>query len=121
MIRPRQHTAALIGVIMGLAVTGVGWAQTPDPLEYGRSLFEGHCAACHGILGDGTGMEGNGMSPPPTSFRDPAALSALTDSDLEQAILAGTPNTGMRAFGTVLTSDDVTALIQYLRSLPGSP
>jgi hypothetical protein len=48
-------------------------------------------------------------------------MNALTDNDLEQAILAGKPDTAMQGYGTVLNAEDVVALIQYLRSFSASP
>lgn len=96
-------------------------AQQLGAMERGTSLYEGHCASCHGISGDGTGLDGVGMTPAPTDFRSAAVMNALTNNDLEQAILAGKPDTAMRGYGTILNAEDVGALIEYLRSLATLP
>lgn len=112
---------AVFGVWIAMAGMPVGYAQSTGSLERGKALFEGHCASCHGISGDGAGPEGTGLTPPPTNFRSASVMSGFTDSDLEQAILAGKPNTAMRGYGTVLSSSDVADLVGYLRSFSASP
>jgi high-affinity iron transporter len=83
----------------------------------GMALYRGHCAACHGIDGDGNGPKASGMTPPPTNFRNATVMQGLQDSQLERAILAGKPGTVMKGYGTILNPQDVAALVKYLRSL----
>lgn len=107
---------------MGILLVGSagGRAQSTGPLENGKALYEGHCASCHGMTGGGDGLEAAGLTPPPTNFRS-AAMANVPDNDFEQAILAGTPDTAMRGYGTIFTSQEVADLIVYLRSLSASP
>lgn len=106
-------TLALAAVV--LATPAVP-ARAASP-EKGRALYEGHCAACHGLAGDGQGPQGAGMTPPPTAFADPAAMAAKSDSDLQLPILQGKYGTAMPGYGTVLSPDDVDSLVLYLRQL----
>ncbi len=110
----------MVGITIGLVGSADGLAQSPGPLENGKALYEGHCASCHGMIGGGDGLEASGLTPPPTNFRS-AAMGSVPDNDLEQAILAGKPDTAMRGYGTILTSQDVSEIIAYLRSLSVSP
>lgn len=110
-------------LLIALVVLGLGLAlsrasgQGMGDLDRGAALYRGHCAACHGLDGDGNGPRAVGMTPPPTNFRDAAVMGALSDNAIEQAILAGKAGTDMQGYGTVLSSQEVASLVQYLRLL----
>jgi cytochrome c oxidase cbb3-type subunit 3 len=76
----------------------------------GRSLFNSSCAGCHGLDGRGSDKAVNISSNPSTR--------RLSDAELSGIILNGVPGTGMPAFHT-LTSNQVHAVVAYLRSLQG--
>ena len=78
--------------------------KAPD-LERGRQLFADNCAACHGINGQGDGIDGRGMEPAPTDFTDAGRYSQRTLYGLYSTISAGVTDTGMRAFDE-LSEDD---------------
>ncbi len=89
--------AALLACAMQSA-----WAQKPVP---GKSLFETHCAMCHG--GDGNGGE----------FA-PGIVTRIvnrTDSDVKTVIVDGLPNRGMPP--SQLSDPEVGSLLAYLRTL----
>ena len=104
----------LAGLIVAIPVSP---AQSAGELERGKALYRGHCATCHGFDGAGNGPKAAGLPKPPTNFRDPTVMSAISDNRLEQAILAGKPGSGMRGYGTIFNARDVAALVKYLRSL----
>ena len=91
-------------------------AQTAGSAVRGKLYYDGHCASCHGLSGDGNGPAGASMTPPPTNFKNSAVMSALADNDIQRAILVGKENTAMRGFGTVLQPQDVQDLVAYVRS-----
>ncbi len=124
-MKPFKRILGIVSILAGIiAMAGVPMAQAqsaePTPLDRGKALYEGHCASCHGITGDGNGLDATGMNPPPTNFRN-GAINNLTDNDLEQAILGGKPNTEMKGYGTILKGPEVSDLIAYLRSLSTAP
>ncbi len=102
-----------IGAIVGL-VAQQGSAAEPTK---GMALYRGHCAACHGIDGAGNGPKAAGLTPAPTNFTNAAVMHTLPDSQLERAILVGKPGTAMKGYGTVLSPQEVAAVIKYVRSL----
>ena len=110
--------ASTIALIVAVLVAVAAPARAASA-EKGRALYEGHCASCHGLAGDGQGPQGAGagMTPPPTGFTDAAAMAAKSDSDLELPILQGKFGTAMPGYGTVLSPDDVESLVLYLRQL----
>lgn len=111
----------LIGLLLSLLAVILPpfllYAQMPGSAERGKRYYEGHCASCHGLSGDGSGPEGSGLNPRPTNFKDATTMSALADNDLERAILIGKENTAMRGYSTVLQPQDVQDLIAYIRTL----
>lgn len=118
-----KRIAGFIGIIAAGVWIGVVYTTiyptgvaASTPLDRGKDLYQGHCASCHGMDGGGNGPEATGMTPPPTNFRDANVIELLSDSDLEQAILIGKPNSEMRGYGTVFDAQDISGLIRYLRS-----
>jgi high-affinity iron transporter len=103
--------------LVAAALLGGAVLARAASVEKGRALYEGHCASCHGLAGDGQGPQGTGMTPPPTAFTDAAAMAAKSDSDLQLPILQGKFGTAMPGYGTVLSPDDVESLLLYLRQL----
>jgi mono/diheme cytochrome c family protein len=84
----------------------------------GKALFALHCQGCHG-------PEGRGGGPAPTLVAR-ELLGASSDEQLHWLIAGGLPGTTMSAyhldFGGPLTSQHVSAVVTYLRSLePEAP
>lgn len=96
-------------------------AQATKEIERAKALYRGHCAACHGIDGNGAGPKATGLTPPPTNFRNRTLMNAMQDGQIERAILAGKAGTAMKGYGTILNPQDVAALVKYLRLLPSTP
>lgn len=111
----------LFGFGIGMVLSNATNAAPIVELDKGKALYRGHCAACHGINGGGNGPKAVGMSPAPTNFSNATLMHSLLDSQLERAILAGKPGTAMKGYGTVMSPQDVAAIIKYLRSLSMLP
>jgi mono/diheme cytochrome c family protein len=76
------------------------------------------CAACHGDSGKGDGPAGQAMTPPPAPFS--TALKGRSDSWIATVITKGGPAVGMTAAmppHPTLSSDQVKALVQYIKGL----
>jgi mono/diheme cytochrome c family protein len=81
-------------------------------------LYSEKCAACHGDKGDGDGPAGKAMTPPPQPFS--TALNGKSDSWIGTVITKGGPAVGMTPAmppHPTLTSDQVKALISYIKGL----
>ncbi len=76
-----------------------------DP-RFGRSVYRGNCAACHGLDGEG------GIG---TRLNSPDFLAMSSDEFLVETILAGRAGTGMPSWRD-LTSQEVSDLLAYLRT-----
>ncbi|HBR48862.1 MAG TPA: hypothetical protein DEA71_02145 [Nitrospira sp.] len=74
------------------------------------------CVMCHGEQGDGKGLMGAALVPPPRNFTCGAMMKDIPDGQLFWVIKNGSPGTGMMAFGGLL-DEQVWQLIHYIRSL----
>ncbi len=74
------------------------------------------CVMCHGEQGDGKGVMGAALMPPPRNFTCGAMMREIPDGQLFWIIKNGSPGTGMMPFAT-LPDEQVWQLIHYIRSL----
>jgi cytochrome c oxidase cbb3-type subunit 3 len=93
---------AFIGVVLTMLASQAVYATAPD----GALLFERHCAACHGMEGDG----GVGI---PLNLGD--FLAVASDDYLRATLHEGRPGRVMPAFPG-LSDDEVSAIIGHIRS-----
>jgi putative heme-binding domain-containing protein len=88
---------------------GVAWAQSPD-VAAGAKTFRSHCAACHGLSGEG----GRGPNLAAGVF-----YHGGSDADLLKTISDGVPGTEMP--GLFYSADRIVQVIAYIRSLSTQP
>ena len=109
-----------------------------DPIQpgtTGKSVYQEHCANCHGIEGDGQGPNASDLSTRPQNFikgvykfRSTPSGELPADADLLRTISNGIPGTAMAGYED-LSSADRIALVAYLKFLsprflkkkPGTP
>lgn len=87
-----------------------------DFIAEGEELYQFNCADCHGADGDGKGPEAAGLPVAATNFTDLKLMAEISDDLLYQAISEG-KDSAMPAFTENLTSQEMWALTDYLRSL----
>ena len=87
-----------------------------------ENLYNRHCAACHGIKGDGEGSAAYLLSPKPRNFtlgvykfRSTPTGEPPTDQDLLRTLKQGIPGTPMPAWDR-LPERDLVAIVEYLKS-----
>jgi mono/diheme cytochrome c family protein len=88
-----------------------------------RGLYRQHCVHCHGITGDGAGPTAAFLLPYPRDYRrglykfkSTERASKPTNADLERILRAGINGTAMPSF-TLLPSDEIEALVEYVKYL----
>lgn len=89
-------------LLMGCVLPGVDSRAPPD----GAELYQQHCAACHGVQGDG----GVGI---PLNLHD--FLGVASDDYLRLTLREGRPGRVMPAFPS-LGDNEVDAIIKHIRS-----
>lgn len=93
--------------------------RRPDDrmLANGRRLYDDHCAECHGADGEGRGEDGPALA-------DNRALALRSPVNVIKMVLvggfgpatAGVPRpAGMPPFATLLSDEDVAAVVTYVR------
>jgi mono/diheme cytochrome c family protein/rhodanese-related sulfurtransferase len=76
-------------------------------IALGATLYESHCASCHG-------SEGEGVEAP--ALAHPMFLSTASDAFIRHAIVRGREDTPMVGYGALLADDQIDALTAFLRS-----
>ena len=89
--------------------------------EDGETLYKTYCAQCHGIHGNGKGINVHDMSVQPRDHTDAREMSARSDEDLMKAIRGGGQSISksvlMPPWSPALDDDEIHALVTYLRVL----
>lgn len=94
-------------------------------VDKGRYLYDEHCAACHGVKGDGQGPTAKYMWPKPRDFTKGVFKYRTTrgpipsDHDILQTMKKGIPGSSMPGWD-ILPMKDWKALLAYVKTLvPG--
>ena len=88
-------------------------ALPSSDVALGQSLFSTNCASCHGASGQGNGPASRGLSPRPANFWEKKGNTAY----LENVLREGIPGTAMPPWKAVLSDEQRTAVVTYLRTL----
>lgn len=116
----KREIAALAGLaLLGPLLASVEPAATagdPLSLEEGRTIYQRHCADCHGPEGRGDGRQATSLSPRPGNLVS-AQTSAKSDQELLKIISKGRPRTAMTGWADKLSQEEQAAVLTYLRSL----
>jgi mono/diheme cytochrome c family protein len=92
---------------------------TDDTLIAGSEIYSEMCARCHGLPGKNPSVLGASFYPPTPQFSTHS--SEYTDSELFWIVKHGIRNTGMPAWGRLLSDEDiwrVASVVKRLNSLP---
>ncbi|MEP7096196.1 MAG: cytochrome c/FTR1 family iron permease [Dokdonella sp.] len=90
-------------------------ASAPD-LARGHTLYQQHCATCHGATGQGDGPAGLQLTPRPVDFTDQARADQRSALSLYEVVSQGVPGTPMTSYAH-LSQTDRWALAYYAGSL----
>lgn len=82
----------------------------------GRSVYSKNCSVCHGEKGDGRSRAQNSLNPPPRDFTSASAKAELTEQRMVTSITYGRADTAMTGFKTQLKKEDISAVVDYIRS-----
>ena len=104
--------------------------RTPDAEDVvvknieGRKIYNKNCSVCHGDKGNTAIWARSGLNPPPRDFTAPQSRQELTRERMIHSVTNGRPGTGMMPFKTKLQSNQIEAVVDYIREAfirPGQP
>src|SRR6202035_2403012 len=93
-------------------VAGLLLAVPSYAAEPGASVFKAKCVTCHGP--DGSGNTPVGKSLQVADLRSPE-VQKKSDAELTESVTEGKGN--MPAFKTILSEDEIHAVLKYVRTL----
>jgi DMSO reductase family type II enzyme heme b subunit len=92
----------------------------------GQAVYDQHCAACHGLNGEGNGPAAVWLYPKPRNFsaglfkiKSTPADMLPTDEDLFRSVTRGLPGSSMPAFN-YLSETQRREVVQYVKHLTAS-
>lgn len=123
MVNKEKKPVRAMKAVMGscLSIMGICWWLAGEPLPAhaqaakGKSLYERHCLACHGVGGKGDGPTGKMVVPPAADLTAPEN-SKKTDAEWLSIIENGKPGTAMVGFKGQLSNADLRELLAYIRT-----
>ena len=80
----------------------------------GKTLYLKHCKICHGQEGKG---DGYALFNPPVADLTASTIQNKSDKELWESIHMGVSNTSMEMWRFVLSDEEITAVLGYVRSL----
>ncbi|MDQ6976127.1 MAG: cytochrome c [Mariprofundaceae bacterium] len=89
--------------------------------EKAKDNYRVYCIQCHGMQGDGMGLNIRDMSVQPRDHTDVKSMASRTDTELFKVIKEGgvaiNKSSLMPPWGDTLSDDEIHDLVQYLRTL----
>jgi cytochrome c oxidase cbb3-type subunit 3 len=114
--RVRIHAASFLAGLALLLTSTAGRCEQPIEQIYGV-----YCVQCHGLKRTGTGVNLPGLSTKPRDHTDSKSMGDTPDDELFNAIknggLAVNKSALMPSWGAVLSDQQITELVKYLRKV----
>jgi mono/diheme cytochrome c family protein len=96
----------------------------PSTKERAELVYQLYCSQCHGINGDGKGINLSSLFVAPRNHTSPEEMGMLTDDRIYAAIRYGGTSVGksalMPSWGGVIKDSDIKLLVEHLRILSGT-
>lgn len=110
----------IVGLLVLAAVGPLCALAVADPLpgypKSGESIYQRHCAGCHGATGDGLGPDIKELIVPPANFQA-AKSRTKTDMELYLSIKQGVLFSPMHGWADRLSDQEIWDVLSYIRSL----
>lgn len=104
--------------LAGLLLTGL---PLSNAAASGADNYKTYCSQCHGLRGDGKGVNARDMSVNPRDHTDAKAMSSRSDEQLFKVIkeggLAIEKSVLMPPWDNTLSDEEIHGLVKYLREL----
>ena len=110
-------------IVAELCVAGLllAWSLSASATEKAADDYRTYCAQCHGVQGNGKGINVRDMSVQPRDHTDAKEMSARSDEDIYKVIKEGGVSINksvlMPGWSDVLSDEEIRGLVAYLREL----
>ena len=115
----RRPIASALYFILMTSVHGAQAENGATPT--GKQLYQAYCSQCHGLEGDGFGVNSYDLDVAPRDHTDTEEMSARTDQELFKAIQLGGKSVNksvlMPAWGGNLDDDEIHSIVSHLRDI----
>ena len=81
----------------------------------GQIIYAETCSVCHGDNGQGAVWGKDSLNPPPRDFTTADAQQALSKQRMLASVASGRPGTAMSAYASRLSSEEIEAVVDYIR------
>jgi cytochrome c oxidase cbb3-type subunit 3 len=91
-----------------------GFGAATPTIEKGRAVYNFRCYFCHGYSGDARTLAAEMLKPRPRDFTgtDPTELDTQR---MRKAVRDGRPGTAMKPFASILSEQEIGAVIDFVR------
>lgn len=108
-------------LVILLAAFSVQVQAKAQAKESAADNYKAYCAQCHGVTGDGKGVNIRDMSVMPRDHTDAKAMSGRSDETLFKVIKEGGPSIDksilMPPWDEPLSDEEIKDLVQHMRML----
>jgi len=101
-------------VVLLMFLLPVGTFSEGRDNDKGRTLYLKHCKICHGQEGKG---DGYALFNPPVADLTASTIQNKSDKELWESIHMGVSNTSMGMWRFVLSDEEISLVLGYVRSL----
>ncbi len=88
----------------------------PVNASLGERVYLNNCAVCHGDKGAGAMWTQASLNPPPRNFTSEETRQELTRERMITSVTYGRPDTAMMSFKKRLSDQEITAVVDYVRT-----
>jgi mono/diheme cytochrome c family protein len=110
-----------LALVAGIGAAVAFSAPADAASDHVVNVYNTYCVQCHGVKRNGTGINVPALSVKPRDHTDAKGMADLPDTEIFTAIkeggLAVNKSALMPAWGSVLTDEEVTGLVHYLREV----
>lgn len=107
-------------ILVAAALAAATGAAASEPVR-GKQVYRAYCTQCHGITGEGDGINAPELSVQPRNHTDREEMSARTDDELFKAIKQGgqavNKSVLMPNWDANLSDAEIRDVVAYLRAL----
>lgn len=110
-------------IVAELCVAGLllVWSLGASAAEKAADNYRTYCTQCHGVEGNGKGINVRDMSVQPRDHTDAKEMSARSDEDIYRVIKEGgvaiNKSVLMPPWGDIFSDEEIRGLVAYLREL----